>query len=215
MEQDKSEKKYVKLRDRYKGLSNESIPVKKGTGIEKKHILWGLFVTIASFILSIFILFASTSIFKSIIPSFAFLVVSGIILVGIVFDVIGISVTAADETPFHSMASKKLKGAKQSILLLRNAPKVSSFCNDVVGDICSVVSGAAGTAIVYKVFANSTNISFYEVILGAIIAAFTVGGKAFAKNIGINNANYIVYKVGRVLAVFQGKKKNADKKRKS
>lgn len=90
---------------------------------------------------------------------------------------------------------------------MRNAPKVSSFCNDVVGDICSVVSGAAGTAIVYKLFINSKNISLYEVVLGALIAAFTVGGKAFAKNIGINNANYIVYKVGRTLSFFQSMKK--------
>jgi hypothetical protein len=33
-----------------------------------------------------------------------------------------------------------------------------------------------------------------------LIAAFTVGGKAFAKNIGINNSNYIVYWVGRTLS---------------
>ncbi len=207
MERDKSGKKYIKLLDRYRELSNESIPVKKGTGIEKKHIVWGIAVTIISFVLSILILFASTSLFKSISPPFAFLVVFGIIIIGVIFDVIGISVTAADETPFHSMASKKLRGAKQSIKLLRNAPKVSSFCNDVVGDICSVVSGAAGTAIVYKLFINSKNISLYEVVLGALIAAFTVGGKAFAKNIGINNANYIVYKVGRTLSFFQSMKK--------
>jgi hypothetical protein len=207
LERDKSGKKYIKLLDRYRELSNESIPVKKGTGIEKKHIVWGITVTIISFVLSILILFASTSLFKSISPPFAFLVVFGIIIIGVIFDVIGISVTAADETPFHSMASKKLRGAKQSIKLLRNAPKVSSFCNDVVGDICSVVSGAAGTAIVYKLFINSKNISLYEVVLGALIAAFTVGGKAFAKNIGINNANYIVYKVGRTLSFFQSMKK--------
>jgi hypothetical protein len=207
LERDKSGKKYIKLLDRYRELSNESIPVKKGTGIEKKHIVWGIAVTIISFVLSILILFASTSLFKSISPPFAFLVVFGIIIIGVIFDVIGISVTAADETPFHSMASKKLRGAKQSIKLLRNAPKVSSFCNDVVGDICSVVSGAAGTAIVYKLFINSKNISLYEVVLGALIAAFTVGGKAFAKNIGINNANYIVYKVGRTLSFFQSMKK--------
>lgn len=215
LEQDKSGRKYIKLLDRYRELSSESIPIKKGAGIEKKHILWGLFITIASFTLSILILFTSTSIFKSITPPFAFLVVLGIILIGVTFDVIGMAVTAADEIPFHSMASKKLKGAKQSIKLLRNAPRVSSFCNDVVGDICSVVSGAAGTAIVYKIFSESSNISLYEVVLGALIAALTVGGKAFAKNIGINNANYIVFKVGRILAVFTRNKKdkNTNKKK--
>lgn len=216
MEQDKSEKKYFKLLDKYKELSKESIPIKKGSGIERKHILWGLFITFVSFTLSILILFASTSIFKAISPQFAFIVVLVIILVGVIFDVIGMAVTAADETPFHSMASKKLRGAKQSIMLLRNSPRVSSFCNDVVGDICSVVSGAAGTAIVYRIFSQSDQVSFIEVIAGAFIAALTVGGKGFAKNIGINNANYIVYKVGRVLSFFSyGKSRKKSKGHKS
>ena len=107
--------------------------------------------------------------------------------------------------PLFIQWRQKDERAKQSIKLLRNAPRVSSFCNDVIGDICSVVSGAAGTAIIYKIFANSANISLLEVLLGALIAALTVGGKAFAKNIGINNANYIVYKVGRLVAVFSSK----------
>ncbi|NLB79385.1 MAG: Mg2+ and Co2+ transporter CorB [Clostridiaceae bacterium] len=214
MEQEKSGKKYIKLIDRNKELSSESIPIKKGSGIEKKHIVWGLFITVISFTMSILILFASTSIFKSISPPFAFFVVLGIILIGVIFDVIGMAVTAADETPFHSMASKRLKGARQSINLLRNAPRVSSFCNDVVGDICSVVSGAAGTAIVYRLFADSARISLFEVALGALIAAITVGGKAFAKNIGINNANYIVYKVGRILSIFTTSKKVSKNKSK-
>lgn len=202
MEQEKSEKKYIRLLDRYRELSNGSIPVKKSSGIEKKHVFWGFLITIVSFTLSILILFASTSIFRAIPPYFAFLVVLGIILVGVVFDAVGTAVTAADETPFHSMASKKLRGAKQSISLLRNSPKVSSFCNDVVGDICSVVSGAAGTAIVYRLFTGDADISLIESICGALIAALTVGGKAFAKNLGINNANYIVFKVGRILSFF-------------
>lgn len=37
--------------------------------------------------------------------SFAVLLV--IILIGILFDIIGVSVTAAEEKPFHSMAAKK------------------------------------------------------------------------------------------------------------
>lgn len=206
MENEKSEKKYFRLLDKYREASKENIPVKKGSGIEKKHVLWGLFITFISFTLSILILFMSTSIFKAISPQFAFLVVLGIILIGVTFDVIGMAVTAADEIPFHSMASKRLRGARQSIMLLRNAPRVSSFCNDVVGDICSVVSGAAGTAIVYRVFSDHSNVSLIEVIAGAFIAALTVGGKGFAKNIGINNANYIVYKVGRILSFFSSVK---------
>lgn len=211
---DKSERRYFKLLDKYRSLTKENIPVKRNSGIEKKNIIWGFFITFVSFSLSILILFASTSIFKVISAPIAALVVLGIILIGILFDIVGIAVTAADETPFHSMASKKIKGARQSIMLLRNASRVSSFCNDVVGDICGVVSGAAGTAIVYRVFADSANVSLIEVLVGAFIAAVTVGGKGFTKNIGMNNADYIVYIAGRILSVIPAgnKKKSKGKK---
>jgi hypothetical protein len=73
-----------------------------------------------------------------------------IILVGIVFDIVGIAATAAQEAPFHARASRRLLGAKKSIWIVRNADKVASFCNDVVGDICGTVSGAVGASIVFS-----------------------------------------------------------------
>jgi len=203
-----TEQKYMKQTDKYKKASRQNIPVKRKTGFEKRHVLWGIFITVFSFGLSLLVLFASTGLLGEAQPAFSFVVVLVIIFTGVVFDVIGIAVTAADETPFHSMASKKIRGARQSLILIRNAPRVSSFCNDVVGDICGVVSGVAGTSIVYRLFAASGDISLIETITGALIAAFTVGGKAFAKNIGMNNSNYIVYWVGRILSCFYfGKRK--------
>ena len=73
----------------------------------------------------------------------AFIILVVIILTGILFDIIGVAVTAADEKPFHSMSSRKLLGAKTSVALIRNASKLSNFCNDVIGDICGIISGAA------------------------------------------------------------------------
>ena len=58
------------------------------------------------------------------------------ILLGIMFDIIGVAVTAANPKPFNSMAAHRVKGAKEALYLIRNAEKVASFCNDVVGDIC-------------------------------------------------------------------------------
>ena len=57
------------------------------------------------------------------------------------------AVATANEKPFHSMASRKVPGALEAIRLLRNAERVSSICNDVVGDICGVVSGSASATI--------------------------------------------------------------------
>ena len=72
----------------------------------------------------------------------AFIVLIGIVLIGIVFDSEIARVTVTDEKPFHSMAASKVKGAKSSLMLIRNASRVSNVCNDVVGDICGIISGA-------------------------------------------------------------------------
>jgi len=87
-----------------------------------------------------------------------------IILVGVMFDVLGVAVTAADDTPFHAMSAKKLPGARQALWLLRRADRVASFCNDVVGDLCGTLSGAAAAAIAYRL--GGTRAGLDQTILG-------------------------------------------------
>ncbi len=54
------------------------------------------------------------------------LLLAAFILIGIVFDIIGVSVTVAEERPFHSMAAHGEKSASCAMQLIRNAEKVSS-----------------------------------------------------------------------------------------
>ncbi|MBP7176868.1 MAG: Mg2+ and Co2+ transporter CorB [Thermoclostridium sp.] len=177
--------------------------MKKVTGKHgKQQSLWAISVTIVSFFLSIGILFVSTGLFEKISPYWSFLVVLVIILIGVLSDLVGVAVTAADEKPFHAMASKKYPGARQAIKLIRNADKVSSICNDVIGDICSVISGTAGAAIVFRIFLTQVQPGWVEAAVGGLTAALTVGGKAFAKKYGMNNSNFIVYRVGFVISLF-------------
>ena len=84
----------------------------------------------------------------------ALLILLFVILIGILFDIIAVSVTSADEKPFHSMAARKVPGAQEAIRLLRNAERVSSICNDVIGDICGVVSGSASATIAAQILNN-------------------------------------------------------------
>ena len=49
------------------------------------------------------------------------------ILLGILFDMIGVAVTAADPKPFHSMAAHGEKGGREAIRLLNMSNKVSSL----------------------------------------------------------------------------------------
>jgi len=190
-------------KNRCKAEEEKRIPFKKvKTGAKKKQTIWAAVVTIVSFLLSLGILAISAELFERISVFWSFLVVFVIIFVGVFFDVIGIAVTAADETPFHAMASKKYKGARHAILLIRNADKVASICNDVIGDICGVVSGTAGAAIVFRIFAGNTGAGWTEAVIGGLTAALTVGGKAFAKRFGMNNSNLIVYRVSLFLSLF-------------
>lgn len=131
----------------------------------------------------------------------AFLTLLAIVLVGILFDVIGVAVTSANEVPFHSMAARKVPGARECIWLLRNAERVGSICNDVVGDICGVVSGSASAIIAAQVLRNFTPTwpSIVPLLMSSLVAALTVGGKALGKAIAISSCTPIVYGVGRFL----------------
>ena len=131
----------------------------------------------------------------------AFVILFVIVLVGILFDVVGVAVTSADERPFHSMAARKVPGSQESIRLLRSAERVSSICCDVVGDICGVVSGSASATIAAQVVAKM-EFSWPQVVsllMSALVAGLTVGGKAVGKTVAINSCTEIVHTVGRLL----------------
>lgn len=131
----------------------------------------------------------------------AFLILLVIILVGIFFDVIGVAVTSADEKPFHSMAARKVPGAQEAIRLLRNAERVSSICNDVIGDICGVVSGSASATIAAQVL-NNFEFSWpnaVSLVMSALVAGLTVGGKAVGKTFAMNSCTQIVHGSGKVI----------------
>ena len=132
-----------------------------------------------------------------------------IVLIGVLFDAIGISVTSASEVPLLSMASKKKRGALQAIKLIKNADHVSSFCNDVVGDICGIISGSAGGILVIRLAISGFvwNQPLMSILISSLIASLTVGGKSMGKTIAIHNSQKIVYYVGYLLSFFQQSKK--------
>ena len=130
----------------------------------------------------------------------ALLILTLFIGLGIVFDVIGVAVTAADARPFHSMAAHKEKGAKEAIRLLKNANQVSSFCNDVVGDICGIVSGSTAAVIVVELQKDlSTTSILISIAVTALISGITIGGKALGKTVAINECTGVVYRVARLM----------------
>ena len=146
----------------------------------------------------------------------AFLILLMIIFIGIIFDIIGMAVATADEKPFHAMAARKVPGAREAIRLLRNAERVSSICNDVVGDICGVVSGSASATIAAQILANFefTWPQVITLVMSALAAGLTVGGKAIGKSFAVNSCVTIVHTVGKLIySLNQLTGKNRKKKK--
>ena len=122
-----------------------------------------------------------------------------VITVGIIFDMIGVAVLTSNEANLHAKASKKLNGAKEAISLLKNAAQVSSICNDVIGDICGIVSGSLGAVLTIEIasfFGFSQTI--VTIIITAVISSLTVGFKAVFKNVATKNSDNIVFTVGKI-----------------
>ena len=130
-----------------------------------------------------------------------------IVIVGIIFDIIGTSVLTAEESTFHAKASNKIKGSKESIKLIKNASNIANFCNDIIGDICGIVSGSMGAMIAINV-ANKLNISstISALVISSIISSLMVGGKAIGKNIAVKESDKIIFTVGKILNHFKKEK---------
>lgn len=160
----------------------------------------------ASFLLAVVFFWISellASKVRSLFISLLFLVI--IILTGIIADIIGTSATAASESPFHARAAKKLRGAREGVYLVRNADRVANICNDVIGDIAGTVSGALGIALVMQIllYWEEANQVLLNMLVTALIAALTVGGKAAGKSIAIRRANEVIFLVGKALAAVE------------
>lgn len=194
----------MKNKDDLKSIKKE-LNKKKKELVDKK---WILKIVIVTFLISLtFSLLSETTIPKVNIV-FGILILILFIGIGILFDIIGVAITSSDEAPFHSMNSRKVKGADIAVLLKQNADKMSSFCNDVVGDICGIVSGTAASIIAVSIAGTFNTDSFITMLLvTAIVASLTIGGKAVGKSFAINKSNYILYEVAKLISKFYKIKK--------
>ena len=166
-----------------------------------KTIRWVVTIFFVTIVISGIISLVSDEIMSRSGIGLAFVILFAIVLLGIMFDIVGVAVTAADEKPFHAMASRKVSGARESLKLLRNSDRVSSICCDVVGDICGVVSGAASATIAALII-SSANFGWPQIVtlaMSALVAGLTVGGKAIGKGVAIGSATKIVQTVGKII----------------
>lgn len=194
----KNEIKNLKVQERRKEKRNKS----------KINWKWVFTITSLAFVISFLFSFASETTIPNVPVGFGVVLVILFIFIGVLFDMIGVAVTSADEKPFHSMNSRKVKGADIAVLFKKNADKVASFCNDVIGDICGVISGSAGAIIALSLSEVIALDKFIiTLIVTSIIAALTIGGKALGKSFAMNKSNLILYRFAKFIAIFYKRKK--------
>lgn len=170
---------------------------------ERVDIKWVIKIIIITFVISYSLSFISQmtipklSIFGGIFVTLIF------IFIGILFDIVGVAVTSADEKVFHSMNSRRVFGAKVAVKFKKNADKVASFCNDVIGDICGIVSGAASSTIAVGIAEKfGYDLLFVSLTVAAIAASLTIGGKAVGKSFAMNKSDIILYEFAKLVSIF-------------
>lgn len=175
----------------------------KSKNSKNEAVGWFFTVFVVTFILSMIFSYISTTSINGLGALPALIVLIVVILVGVLFDIVGVAITCATEEEFHAMASKKVKGAKTAIKLIRSAPKVSNICADVIGDICGVLSGAISAILTVKITQNMGLSYDIQFIMSAFVASLTVGGKALGKNFAKTQCTTIIAWVSKVLSVFE------------
>ena len=181
---------------------------KKKEKVKKEQVnkKWVMTVVSVAFISSFCLSFISETTIPNLSLWLGIIVTLFFVFLGILFDIIGVSVTSADEKVFHSMSSRKVKGANIAVKFKKNADKVSSFCCDVIGDVCGIISGAAATSIAATLVLDfKLNALLTSITVAAIIASITIGGKAIGKSFAINKSNIILYEFAKFISNFYKK----------
>ncbi len=173
------------------------------TNVSVSHS-WALTVTAVSFVLSVTFGVVTTAMLDSIALAWAFVLLFAIVAINILFDLIGTAVMNAEEAPFHSLASRRARGASKSIFIIRHAPQITSLCCDIIGDIAGIISGSATAVIAAELVRTfSWEGILPSLLLTGLVSALTIGGKAVFKGIAMRNANSIVYTVGKAADIFK------------
>ena len=104
----------MKSERKFKGLAK----TKKAKNDRKK---WLALVAIGTFLSTFVIDYISDTVLSNANLIVSIVILFLIVAVGIFMDMIGIAVTAVKIEPFNAMASRKIKGAKTAVKIVKNA----------------------------------------------------------------------------------------------
>ncbi len=182
------------------------IAVKKNKTKLSDGTKWTIKITVVTFALSLLVSFITEILSSKSNVVVSLLMLTLLVLISIVFDTIGVAATSCDVASLFLAANMNVKGATEAIKLVKNAEKVSNICADVIGDMCGIISGACSAAIVIMFAANNPNDYLFNILTSSIVAAITVGGKAFFKKIAIKKSKEVMLFAGKILSIIRIKK---------
>lgn len=174
---------------------------------KNRHWVWPTVAFVMAVVISLIFSMLSELALSHASVAIAVVVIVVFIVISVVFDMLGLAVASCNIEDFNAMASRKVKGSKQALSLVKHADRVSSVCNDVIGDVCGILSGAAGAVLLTKIVLTAG--SFMEIfvpsLISAIIAGLTIGGKAMFKRLAITHATGITLGFAKFLNFFTRK----------
>ena len=166
--------------------------------MKKNNMKWAVKTLILSISLSIVFSFLSQSLFPKLSIFLSIFIIIFFIIVSVIFDMIGIAVASVSLDKLEMF--KNEKGFKTACKLCENTEKVSSFCGDVVGDICGILSGAGGVSLVLSMNIHESNVYFVVTcLISSLIAGLTIFGKAVMKGYAVERCDRVVMLTGQFM----------------
>lgn len=210
----KKQKQAISLSDSRQLATKKSSTKKQKDAHSKKHnkrivVPWVLMVFLLTMIFSFLFGILSQLVIGKIEQStvfIAYILILVIVIISIIADMIGVASTSCNLEPLYAMSARKVKGAKLAVKLAKSANVVSSICCDVIGDICGIISGACGAAIVAVMsIKQETQLLVVSVLVSTIIAGLMITGKAIGKKLAIRKSTDIIFTLAKIMSIFSKK----------
>lgn len=173
--------------------------------IDNFNFKWSIKILILSFALSISFSIISDSLLTTASVIIAILIIFLLMFIGVVADMCGVAITSCNIDKFYEKEKRGEKYAKEAIILIKNSDKISVICCDIIGDICSILSGACGASIVYKLISNGIGehyVMFVSSFVSGLIACLTIFFKSLEKSIAVSKNEAITMFVAKCINIF-------------
>lgn len=178
---------------------------KNGTSM-KESLKSALSIGMMGFIVAVIFSGPVGTILQEVTPLTAAFIIAATIALAILADIFAIAATVSDAAPLNAMATDRVPGAKEALIIVRNASRVNSIFSDVIGDVAGTMSGVVATPIIYGIRDAYPGVpsSVASMLVIGLVAFFTIGGKAAEKSFAVKASTSIILWVGKT--IYHGKR---------